>query len=64
LKIEVQLPVQVKIDNVGAIFMAENHTISSRTRHMDTRWWYVSDLQKDGLIKIGFVRTEDNVSDL
>ena len=64
LGIPLELPVQVRIDNVGAIFMSENHTSSSRTRHMDTRWWYVSDLQKQGLIKIDFVRTKENISDL
>ena len=38
---------------------------SSRTRHMDTRYWYVHQLQEEhGLIKVHFVRTKDNVSDL
>ena len=62
--VKIKLPVDIYIDNVGAIFMSENHTSSSRTRHMDTRWWYVSDLQDDGLIKIHFCKTTDNVSDL
>jgi hypothetical protein len=60
----VQLPIQVKVDNVGAIFMSENMTSSSRTRHMDTRYHFVKDMQNDGLIKIDFVRSEDNVSDI
>ena len=59
------LPVEVWIDNVGAIFMTENKSSSSRTRHMDTRYWYVHQLQEEhGLIKVGFVRTEENVSDI
>jgi hypothetical protein len=63
--IPVDLPVKVKVDNVGAIFMAENKTSSSRTRHMDTRWWYVNQLQEeDKLIKVEFVRTKDNASDV
>ena len=64
LGIPVELPVKVKIDNIGAIFMSENTTSTQRTRHMDTRWHYVNDLQKDGLIKIDFVASEDNVSDV
>ncbi|CAB9499063.1 expressed unknown protein [Seminavis robusta] len=64
LQINVELPVQVKIDNVGAIFMSENKTSASRTRHMDTRWHYVNQMQQDGLVKIDFVRSEDNVSDI
>ena len=31
---------------------------------MDTRWWYVADLQTQGLVKISFVKTKDNISDL
>ena len=64
LDIHIELPVQVWVDNVGAIFMAENQTSSTRTRHMDCRWWFVSDLKRQGLIKIDFVKTEENVADM
>ena len=60
-----KLPVNVWIDNIGAIFMSENQSSASRTRHMDTRWWHVTDMQEEQkLIKIQFVRTHDNVSDI
>jgi hypothetical protein len=63
--IPLKLPVRVWVDNQGAIFMTENKTSASRTRHMDTRWWYVMDMQTEqGLIKVGFIRTKENVSDL
>ena len=56
---------KVWTDNVGAIFMTENKSSSSRTRHMDTRWWCVSDVQEeDKLIKAGFVRTKENASNI
>ena len=58
------LPVDVFIDNVGAIYMAESQASSSQTRHMDTHWWFVNQLQEEGLIKIQFVRSEANVSDI
>jgi hypothetical protein len=65
LGVTVELPVKVWIDNVGAIFMTENKSSSARTRHMDTRFWYVHQLQEEhGLIKVHFVRTKDNVSDI
>jgi Reverse transcriptase (RNA-dependent DNA polymerase)/gag-polypeptide of LTR copia-type len=64
LGIPVKLPVQVKVDNIGAIFMTENSTSSSRTRHIDTRYFFVKDMQNDGLLKVDFVRSEDNVSDI
>jgi hypothetical protein len=31
---------------------------------MDTRYHFVKDMQQDGLIKIDFVRSEDNVGDV
>ena len=64
LGVEVKTPVEVKVDNVGAIYMSQNQASSTRTRHMDTRWFYVNDLQDDGLIIVKFVRSEDNVSDV
>ena len=44
--------------------MTENATSSSRTRHMDTRWWFVNQLVEEGLIDVQFVRTNDNLSDI
>ena len=64
LEIPVKLPVEVYVDNIGAIFMIENNNSSSRTRHMDTRFRYVESLQDDGLIKVNFVRTEKNKADV
>jgi hypothetical protein len=34
--IEVNLPITVKTDNVGAMFMAQNASSCVRTRHIDT----------------------------
>jgi hypothetical protein len=63
--VSIKILVEVWIDNVGAIFMTKNQTSSSRTRHMDTRWWYVAEMQDaEGLIKVGFVRTKENVLDI
>ena len=64
LGITVEKPVEVMVDNIGAIYMSQNQMSSSRTRHMDTRCHYVNDLQESGLIKVKFVRSEDNVSDI
>ena len=61
---KVKKPVEVMVDNVGAIYMSQNQVGSSRTRHMDTRYYYVNDLQEDGMIKVMFVRSEDNVADV
>ena len=64
LGVQVKTPVEVRVDNVGAIYMSQNQASSTRTRHMDTRWFYVNDLQDDGMIIVKFVRSEDNISDI
>ena len=64
LGIEVKTPVEVRVDNVGAIYMSQNQASTSRTRHMDTRWFYVNDLQDEKVIIVKFVRSEHNISDV
>jgi hypothetical protein len=41
LRIKVETPIIVKVDNVGAIFMAENVSAMSRTKHIDTRYHFL-----------------------
>lgn len=62
--IPVKLPVIVRVDNVGAIFMAENVTTSARTRHVDVRYHFVREFVEEGFIKIIFVRTTENTADI
>ena len=61
---KVKTPITVMVDNVGAIFMAENITTSQRTRHVDIRYAYVREMViEEGFLEIKFVRTHDNLSD-
>jgi len=62
--IDVELPVIVRVDNVGAIFLADNVTTSQRTKHIDVRYHYVREFVEDGFVKIVFVRTKENTSDV
>jgi len=39
--IEVEMPIVVHVDNVGAIFMAENVSTSTCTKHVDIHYHYV-----------------------
>jgi len=61
---EVELPITVRVDNIGAIFMAENMQVSQRTKHIDTRLRFVNQFVDDGFIKIKFVGTNENDADL
>ena len=60
---KVKTPIIVRVDNVGAIFMAENVTTSQRTRHVDIRYNYVREFVEDKFLKIIFVKTSENLSD-
>jgi hypothetical protein len=64
LHIKVNLPILVKTDNIGAIFMSENVLTDFRTRHVDTRYHFVREFIKVGFIKIEFVRSAENDSNL
>jgi hypothetical protein len=64
LNIEVQLPILVKVDNVGAIYLATQNGASQRTKHVDIRYHYVRELVIDGIVKVIFVKTKENDSDI
>ena len=64
MQIEVKLPVTVRVDNVGAIFMTDNVTTTARTRHVDTRTKYVREFAQDGTLYIKFVASSDNIADI
>jgi len=62
--IELEYPIVIEVDNVGAIYLANNHTTSQRTKHVDTRYHFVRNYIEDGILKIVFVRSEDNDADV
>ena len=60
MNIEVELPIALYVDNVGAIWLSNNRTTSDRTKHIDIRTSFVKEYQVDGNIIIKFVKSEDN----
>ena len=64
MNIEVELPITVYVDNVGAIWLSNNRTTSDRTKHIDIRTSFVKEYQEDGKIIIKFVKSEDNETDI
>ena len=61
--VKVQTPVIVRVDNMGAIFMTDNATSSTRTRHIDIRWHFTRNLVKDQVIEIIFCKSAENKAD-
>ena len=61
---KLDLPVQVKVDNLGAIYLSKSASTSSRTKHIDTHYHFVREYVEDGVIQIEFVRSEENQADI
>ena len=64
MSIEVELPITVHVDDVGAIWFSNNRTTSDRTKHIDIRTSFVKEYQEDGKIVIKFVKSEENEADI
>ena len=62
MKIAVKYPVRVRVDNVGAIFVASNITTTYHTKHVDIRYKYVNEYVVEGVVKIVFIKSADNDS--
>ena len=64
MMLHVELPVIVYVDNMGAIFMSNNNSTSTRTKHVDVRTKFVTQHVEDGTVKVVFVKSENNDADL
>jgi hypothetical protein len=62
--IEVNMPITVKTDKVGAMFMAQNALSGVSTCHIDTCYHYVRKNSEEGIINIEFVKSIENGSDI
>ena len=60
----VSLPMKVRMDNVGAIYMVKNQAPGQRTKHVDIRFSYVKELVENGSLEVEFVRSESNLADV
>jgi hypothetical protein len=58
--IKVEMPITIKVDKIGAIFMAVNMNTNSHTKHINTCFHFVHKYIEEGGIKIVFVKAEDN----
>jgi hypothetical protein len=64
INVKIEYPIIVHVDNVGAIFLANNKTTSERTKHVDIRHHFVREHIEDGIVKIVFVKSCDNDADI
>ena len=62
--IKIKLPIEIKVDNTGAIYLSNNYTTGQRTKHIDVRVHFVRQYIEDGIFKIVFVKSEANDADI
>ena len=63
MKFKLQLHIKVHVDNKGEIFISQNPTVK-RTKNINTRYHFIRQYIKDGVIEIEFVQKEKNKSDI
>ena len=64
LDVKINYPIEVNVDNIGAVYLSKNATTGNRTKHIDTRYHFVREYIEDGIVKVVFVRSEDNDADI
>ena len=64
LGVKVKLPIIVHIDNLGAIYMGNNEMSGTCACHIDCRFHFVKEFIEDGIIKVIFIRSEQNDADI
>ena len=64
MQIKKILSVIVIVDDVGTIFMSNNVTTTNKTKHVNVRYKNVNRNVEDRVIKIIFVKSKDNESDI
>jgi hypothetical protein len=60
----VQLPMILEVDNKGAVDLVNNYSVGGRTRHVETRQYFLMQLNEEGIIKVIWTPGELIISDL
>jgi hypothetical protein len=60
----IKYPMQVHVDNIGAIYLSKTATGSNRTKHVDTRYHFVREYVDKGVLKIIYVQSRENDADV
>jgi hypothetical protein len=59
-----ELPMLLKIDNSGAVDLANNWNTGGRTRHVDVRNYFLRELRDEGVIRVSHVPGDENDADI
>ena len=64
MNMNVQIPITIYVDNVGAIWLSNYRTTSERTKHVHIRTAFVKEYQEQGKNLIKFIKSEENDADI
>ena len=64
MEINVALSLVVIVDNMGALYMSKNVNLMGHSKHIDVRTKYVNEYVEDGVLKIVYVKSEENDADI
>ena len=62
--LKVKKPMMLECDNKGAIDICNNWTVNGRTKHIDTRHYFLRELKEKGIIESRWISGNDNSTDL
>jgi hypothetical protein len=62
--IEIKEPITVYTDSQSAMAMVNNQKFSHRTKHIDTKYYFVKDMVEKGIVRLVYQPTETNIADL
>jgi len=52
INLRVELPMILEVDNKGAVDLINNYSVGGRTRHMETRQYYLRELKEQGVMSV------------
>ena len=56
-------PIDIQVDNTGAIALGKNNMVTKRSKHIDIRYHFTRQCYNEGLIDITHVTTASNLAD-
>lgn len=61
---EHRMPVDLRIDNQGAMRLAKNPEFHKRTKHVHVRYCFIRDMCEKNIVNVTYIKSEDQVADI
>ena len=64
MNLRVKFPMILEVDNKGAVDLINNYSVGGRTRHMETRQYYLRELKEKNIMVVKWKAGAENSSDM